>query len=230
VNCKLHLPLIGLAALTATIAFAQDAKKAPANPPAKAAGAQAQGEMPLPPGWTKEDMAACAAAATPGPQHKQLAKAVGTWTGKCKMYMAEGMPPSESDCTANYTSLMEGRFMQCEVSGSSPMGPFTGLGLYAFDNVSQKFQSTWVDNCGTGLGIGTGEMSPDGKSMTWNFTYNCPIKKGPTTFRQIEKWTGDNAMTMEMFGPDPKTGKDRKMMEIAYTRKGGAAAPTGAGR
>ena len=230
-NCKFHLPLLGLVALTATLTYAQEAKKAPAaNPPAKAAGAQGQGEMKLPPGMTMEDMAACMAAATPGAQHKVLAQSIGTWTGQCKMWMAEGMEPTVSECTANYSSLMEGRYTKCEVSGSTPMGPFVGLGTYAFDNVAQKYQSTWLDNCGTGIGTGTGELSADGKTMTWTYTFNCPIRKGPTTMRQVEKSTGPNAMTVEMYGSDPKTNKEFKMMEIAYTRKAGAAVPASSGR
>jgi hypothetical protein len=31
--------------------------------------------------------------------------------------------------------------------------------------------------------------------------------------------TGDNNEFMEMYGPDPKTGKEYKMMEIKYSRK-----------
>src|SRR5262245_9953799 len=82
VTCILHLPLLGLVALTATLPSAQDKRAPAANPPAKpaagaqapaanppakpAAGAQGQGEMKLPPGVTAEDMAAMKAAGTPG--------------------------------------------------------------------------------------------------------------------------------------------------------------------
>lgn len=228
-NCKLHLPLVGLVALTATLAFAQDTKKAPTQP-AKPTAAQDHGGMPLPPGWTEADMAACMAAMTPGPQQAHLTKAVGTWTGKSKMWMAEGAEAFASECTSVCESLMDGRFTSVEVQSTTPMGPFAGYGIYGFDNVSQKFQSTWIDNCGTGLATGTGELSPDGKTMTWVYTYNCPLTKKPTTMRQIEKWTGEGAVTMEMHAPDPKTGKEYKVLEVAYTRKAGATAPASSGR
>jgi hypothetical protein len=35
------------------------------------------------------------------------------------------------------------------------------------------------------------------------------------TFKMVD----DDHMVMEMFGPDPKTGKQYKTMEIKYTRK-----------
>lgn len=76
-----------------------------------------------------------------------------------------------------------------------------------------------MDNCGTGIMNGSGELSSDGKTMTWKYTYNCPITKQPTVMRQVETTTGPNAKTLEMFGADPKSGKEYKMMLIEYTRK-----------
>ena len=40
---------------------------------------------------------------------------------------------------------------------------------------------------------------------------------------QIERITGKDTRVMEMYGTDPKSGKEFKMMEIALTRKSGAA-------
>jgi hypothetical protein len=99
------------------------------------------------------------------------------------------------------------------------MGPFNGFGIYGFDNVSQKFQSTWIDNMGTGMMVGTGELSPDGKSVTWDFTYNCPIQKKPVHMREVDTFTSPNSRTLEMFGADPKSGKEYKMMSIELTKK-----------
>src|SRR6185369_8383638 len=89
---------------------------------------------------------------------------------------------------------------------------FNGFGLNGFDNVSQKFQSVWVDNMGTGMMNGTGELSSDKKTMTWTMTYNCPIQKKPVVMREVETWTGKDSMTFTMFGPDAKTGKEYKVM------------------
>jgi hypothetical protein len=128
--------------------------------------------------------------------------------------------------------MLDGRFVKCEIAGNMPgMGPYTGFALYGFDNVSQKFVSTWVDNMGTGMANGIGELSSDGKMLTWTYTYNCPIQKKPVTMREIDKITGPDSKTLEMYVNDPKTGKEFKMMEIVLTRKAGtggtAAAPTG---
>lgn len=186
----------------------------------------------LPPGWTEADMMACIEAGTPGAMHAHLASSAGTWTMKTKMWMAPGTEPMQGEGIATFTMMMEGRYLRCEMSGDLPgMGPFNGFGIYGFDNVSQQFQSTWVDNHSTGLMQGTGQLASDGSRLSWKHTYNCPVTKKATTIREIEYYTGPDSRRMEMFGIEPKSGKEFKMMEAHMTRKrDGAArvtAPTG---
>jgi hypothetical protein len=208
------IALVGAVVLLGSLAAAddpsKDAKPAAANMP----------EMKLPPGWTQEDMQACAAAATPGKMHEQLKQYVGTWYGKTTMWMAPGTEAQNSECTGTYSPMLDGRFVKCEMSGDMPgMGPFNGFGVYGFDNVSQKFQATWIDNCGTGMMTGTGQLSDDGKTMTWTFNYNCPIAKKQVSMREVDTLTSSTTRKMEMFGPDPKTGKEYKMMAIEFTKR-----------
>jgi hypothetical protein len=179
----------------------------------------AAGEMQLPPGWTTEDMQAMMAAGTPGEMHKRLAQDVGTWQCKTQMWMQPNAEPMESVGTSVVKPILDGRYVQVEMNGDMPgMGPYTGLGVYGFDNVSQKFVSTWIDNHGTGIMVGTGELSDDGKTLTWEFTGNCPLTKQPMVMKEVETVTGPNSKVLEMFGPDPKSGEVFKHMRIEMTR------------
>jgi hypothetical protein len=73
-----------------------------------------------------------------------------------------------SQCTSTVTTVMDGRYTRCEVAGELPgMGPYNGFGLYGFDNVAGKFVSTWIDNHNTAILSGTGQLSNDGKTLTW---------------------------------------------------------------
>lgn len=226
-NCKCCFAIAGVAAISASIALAQTTKeKHPASPPSappsttKAPTDKAPpADMPLPPGWTKEDMQACEEAGTPGPMHAYLAEGVGVWRGDTTIWMAPGVEPVKSTCTTTIESMMDGRFFKCETEGDMMGMPFNGFGLYGYDNVGQKFQSTWIDNCGTGMAQGTGDLSSDQTTLTWKYTYNCPITKKPTTLREIERRVNKNKTTFEIYGVDPKSGKEFKMMEIAYTRQ-----------
>jgi len=215
-NCrKLIVPTIVGAMCMAFVMVASHAAE-----PSKDAKGAATPEMKLPAGWTAEDMQACAVAATPGKMQEHLAKGVGTWYGKNTMWMAPDTEPMKSDCTATVTPLLDGRFVKCEMAGEMPgMGPFNGFGIYGYDNVGKTFQSTWIDSCGTGMAVGTGNLSSDGKTLTWTYTYNCPIQKKPVQMREVETITGPNTKTLEMFGADPKSGKEFKMMSIELTRK-----------
>jgi hypothetical protein len=144
--------------------------------------------------------------------------------------MAPDTEPMTSECTSKVTKVMDGRFTQMEVSGDMPgMGPYKGIGLYGYDNVAKKFVSTWIDSCGTGIMRGEGELSPDGKTLTWNYTYNCPLQKGPAVMREIETRPDANTRKLEMYGKEPKSGKEFKMMVIELKRTS-ESAPAAAAR
>ena len=203
-----------IAAASLALAQSKDKKAAPAADAPQ-----------LPPGWTQADMQACMEAGTPGPMHERLTQSVGVWTGKSTMWMTPGAEPVHSECTSTITSIMDGRFTRCEMAGEMPgMGPYNGFGLFGYDNVAKQFQSSWIGNCNTGIMKGVGELSSDGKTLTWVYTHTCPITKKPTTLREVERRTGRDAMTLETHGVDPKSGKEFKMMEINFTRKPGTGA------
>lgn len=211
--------LIGVGAI-ALPSWAEDGK-GPANPGTP--------QMQLPPGWTMEDVQACMIAATPGEQHKYLAGAAGEWEGKNTTWMFAGAEPVQTQSRSVVTPMLDGRFVKVEMAGEMPgMGPYHGFAIYGFDNVSGEFTGTWVDNCGTGMSIGKGQLSSDGKVMSWTYQYNCPMTKKPAVLRQVETVTGPNSRTMELYGTDPKSGKEWKMMHAELTRKAaGSAAAAG---
>lgn len=182
--------------------------------------ANAQAEGQLPPGWTAEDMQAFVAAATPGKEHEFLKREIGDWTCETTMWMTPDSEAIESVGTATVKPLFDGRYTQVEWKGDMPgMGPYNGLGTYGYDNVKKKYVSTWMDNMSTGMMVGEGELSEDGKKLTWEYKGHCPIQKKEITMRQIETITSPTTKTLEFHGPDPKTGKDYKHMEIKLTKK-----------
>lgn len=208
----------------APLVFALASSFALAQPPKDAKPAK-QPEIKAPAGWTDAEMQACMEAGMPGANHQILAKSIGTWRGKSTMWMAPGAEPMSSECTTTVTDFMDGRFTRWEMAGDVPgMGAMKGMGLYGFDNTTQKFVANWVTNCGTNMMNGTGELSSDGKTFTWTYNITCPITKKPVTIRDIERHTGPDSITVESWTSDPKGGKDYKMMEVTLTRGGAKAA------
>lgn len=166
-------------------------------------------------------MEASMKAATPGKMHEFLAKGVGTWEGVIKHWPMPGMDAMEMPCTTVVKPMFDGRYFAADVtSDMGEMGQFKGLGIYAYDNVSEKFQNIWIDSMGTGIMTGAGVLGSDGKTLTWTMTCHDPVTKKPMTLRQVDRHTSDTTSVMEMYGPGPD-GKEFKMMEINYSRKSG---------
>lgn len=217
-----------LAAGLSVSAIAQQGQPAtaPGNKPMRQQPDQPQPDRPAQPpaGMPSSEqmqimMEAWMQASTPGPMHARLARYEGTWAGEMKMWHWPGADVHKATCTTTNSIIFDGRFLRCESTGDmGEMAPFQGFGLFGFDNVSQKFQGLWIDNMGTGMAIGTGSLSDDGTTFTWNFKYDCAVTKKPTYMRMVERFIDDHTITAEVFGPWPFDGKEYKMMEITYRR------------
>lgn len=219
-TCVAALCLAAVAAVGIAAAGGQPGNKDHKAPTPSAPAAGQPPEMQLPPGMTKEDMMACMAAGEKGEMHAWLAKGIGTWKGKEQMWMTAEAPVMNLECTNTITSLMDGRYFKAEIAGDmGEMGKFNGMAINGYDNVTKKFVASWIDNMGTGIMNGTGELSSDKKTLTWTYTFNCPIQKKPATMREVDTITGPDTMTMDMYSNDPHTGKEFKMLHIDFTRQ-----------
>jgi hypothetical protein len=197
---------------------AQDAVKKATEDAKKAIDAKA----PAAPDMNADPkMAEMMASMTPGEHHAHLAKFAGDWDVKSKMWMEEGAPPMESTAVVTAKMEMGGRFLYIHYNGDMMGQPFKGVSIMGYNNNSKQHESVWVDNMSTSMWFSTGTCSADGKTYTMSGTFTEPDGTKKTT-REVTSWTGADTYTMEFFETVPG-GKERKMMELAYTRKGGAA-------
>lgn len=157
---------------------------------------------------------------TPGPMHALMASWNGTWTGETTMWDYEGATPSKSTGTAVNTMIMDGKYQSTKHSGSMMGMPFEGQSIMAFDNATKKFTSTWIDTWSTGIMTMTGSWDDASKTLSLSGKTPDICRPGKEcTLREVFKVIDDNTQLMEMYGPDPKTGKEMKMMEMKITRK-----------
>ena len=155
--------------------------------------------------------------ATPGEPHKLFTSLAGSWTTKSKEWMEPGKPPTESTGTAEMKMLLDGRFLYQEFTGKMMGQPFSGIGIDAYDNMTKKYVTAWMDTMGTGIFIMEGTASGDGKTITLKGQHPEP-GGGKMTHRAIWKIVDNNTQTFDMFGTH-HGGKEMKMFEITYTRK-----------
>jgi hypothetical protein len=157
---------------------------------------------------------------TPGEMHKMLASWSGTWNGETTMWESEGATPTKSTGTAVNTMIYDGRYQSSTHKGNMMGMPFEGQSLTAYDNASKKFVSTWIDTWSTGIMMMTGDWNAASKTLTMSGTMPDICRPGKMcSMKEVFTVVDDNTQKMEMYGPDPKTGKEFKLMEINLTRK-----------
>src|SRR6478736_3940597 len=154
---------------------------------------------------------------TPGEPHKLFASLAGSWTTTTKEWMEPGNPPTESTGSAEMKMLLDGRFLYQEYNGQMMGQPFSGIGIDAYDNMTKKYRTVWMDSMGTGFFIMEGTASADGKTITLHGSHPEP-NGGKMTPRAVWKIVDNNSQTFDMYGAH-KGDKETKMMEIVYTRK-----------
>ena len=154
---------------------------------------------------------------TPGEPHKLFASLAGSWTTQTKEWMEPDKPPAESTGTAEMKMLLDGRFLYQEYNGQMMGRPFTGIGIDAYDNLTKKYVTAWMDSMGTGIFMMEGTASAGGRTITLKGSHPEP-GGGRMTHRAIWKIVDNNTQTFDMWGTH-EGGKEMKMMEITYTRK-----------
>lgn len=155
---------------------------------------------------------------TPGDMHKMLAAHIGTWNAKTTYWMAPGGEPTVSDATSTGEMIMGGRYLMSKFKGNMMGMPFEGMSIEGYDNATKMFNSTWVDNFGTGIMLMTGKYDESAKQIVYTGKTVDPMAGNYVDVRQIVKYNSDGSMTMEMYGPGTD-GKEFKTMEITFTKQ-----------
>lgn len=159
--------------------------------------------------------------------HKLLSSLDGNWdyTGKMWMDGNDSGSPQEFTGVATRKTIMDGRYVTMDVNGKMQMPgadgkpqdmDFKGMAVEGYDNVKKKFVSSWVDNMGTGIEFSEGKYDPATKS----FTYSMEMEAVPgmkTKVREVVKLVDDTHMMLEWY--ETQGGKEKKTMEISYTKK-----------
>jgi len=157
---------------------------------------------------------------TVGKMHEMMASWNGTWTGETTMWEYEGAAPQKSTGTAVNSMILGGRYQSSKHTSNMMGMPFEGNATMGYDNATKQFVSTWVDTWSTGIMTMSGPWNESAKTLTLSGTMPDICRPGKEcSMKEIFTIIDDNTQKMEMYGPDPKTGKEYKMMEISLSRK-----------
>ena len=155
---------------------------------------------------------------TPGDMQKMMASWDGTWNSEVTMWQKPDAPPQKSMGTTVNKMVLGGRYQE-SVNTSTMMGmPFEGHGTLGYNNANNMFESSWIDNMGTGVMHMKGPWDAATKSVTLRGKETDPETMTEKDFKETFKVVDNNTQMMEMYGPG-MDGKEIKMMEIKFTRK-----------
>ena len=101
----------------------------------------------------------------PGPEHAQLGRFVGRWTGKGTLKPGPFGPGGSMSWTET-CDWFPGRFsVVCHSDGKGPMGDLKGMGIIGYKPEEKTYTYYVVDNTGYS-GLATGTLL----GSTWTFT------------------------------------------------------------
>jgi hypothetical protein len=149
----------------------------------------------------KEMMEAWEKAATPGEQHKALAALAGKWEQKGQFESMFGKATWTG--TTTYRPILGGRFIVAEGSAKMegdgmPPTDFQTFQIIGYDNVSQKYQTVWLDSMGTMMYFSPGTAEESGK-----ISYEAPMRDSMSPegrpFKVVVIPQGPDKQTVELW-------------------------------
>ncbi len=150
--------------------------------------------------------------ATPGKPHEMLAGLVGKWKTSTTMMGMAATPG-----TAEYTSILGGRYIQQQYEGTMMGQPYTGMGLLGYDNYKKKFTSTWIDSVSTTKNDAEGMLDQTGKIINFYGTMDEYLTgEHDKPVKYVLDMTNPDRVVFEIH--DLAIGANSKVVEIVYER------------
>ena len=159
--------------------------------------------------WTK--------ASTPNVNHKVLEPLVGKWKAQTKFWEKPDGQPTVSEATAENRWVFNGRYVEEKFRGTWNGQPFEGVGVWGFDNVAKKYQSSWFDSMSTQMMLSTGDYNPTNQSISLVGKMSCPMTGELQNVKTVTTIIDNSNHRFEMYNLAPD-GKEFKSLEINYTR------------
>ena len=155
----------------------------------------------------------------PAKEHSILRQFEGDWDAQCRILGHGAERDALESSGREYAKLGYGGFwLTLDFSGEMHEKSFEGRGTIGWDPLKKKYLVTWFDSLNPRMLIAEGDADPSGRILTVEATVVDPVCQEPYQKKLVFEIKDKTTRTLNFIMTDDE-GKDRRLMEIVYTRR-----------
>ena len=154
----------------------------------------------------------------PSEHHELLEKFIGKWDFEMRFFMGGQATPAEKG-TAEWSWLMEGRWLQQTSKGTMLGNPHESFSVMGYDNFKMSYVAMSVASIDTVMNYAEGDLDPGGKVLImWGTLDEYLSGEHDKMVKLVWRFESDDKLLLEIHDM-PIGEKNTQVVEMTYTRQ-----------
>jgi hypothetical protein len=149
--------------------------------------------------------------------HHSLKAMEGKWKGTTRVWFEPGSEPDVSETIGITRTVLGGRFLLHEYTGSLQGKPIEGMAIFGYSIGDGKLQCAWIDSFHNGTAIMFSQNEKIGLPYSVTGYYG---KDTPWGWRTEITTDGENTLTITMYNIEPGEKEQLAVKTVYHRLKG----------